>query len=85
MSNDPETKDVKIGILGKGTVGSALIGLIEERAGVIAAQRQLPQARAEKNKKSPSFQTAQERRTRAGPLGPANLRARPPVCASSRR
>jgi homoserine dehydrogenase len=38
MSNDPETKDVKIGILGKGTVGSALIGLIEERAGVIAAE-----------------------------------------------
>ncbi len=38
MSNDPGSKDVKIGVLGRGTVGSALIDLLAERADVIEAE-----------------------------------------------
>lgn len=38
MSNDPGIEDVKIGVLGRGTVGSALIDLLSERAEVIAAE-----------------------------------------------
>jgi homoserine dehydrogenase len=38
MSNDPGNTDVKIGVLGRGTVGSALIDLLRERADVIEAE-----------------------------------------------
>ncbi|MBJ7471804.1 MAG: homoserine dehydrogenase [Solirubrobacteraceae bacterium] len=41
MSDNPGAeggKTVKIGVLGRGTVGSALIGLLEERAAVIEAE-----------------------------------------------
>ncbi|MFT4034661.1 MAG: homoserine dehydrogenase [Patulibacter sp.] len=38
MSNDPASKDVKIGVLGRGTVGAALIDLLTERAELIAAE-----------------------------------------------